>query len=102
MKTVSVTQKESKFIEALITYLYAEPGFSDVGIEDIHDSTGMEINECKGVLGSLTKKRLVDVYEPNDDFAGIIHLRESLWHMHPEWKDYPTNGVEKVQLLNKN
>jgi hypothetical protein len=83
MKTVHVTPAEKFFIETLIKLLTAEAGFSDVDFTDMASEMKITQQSAKGLLGSLVKKGLCDIVP--DDFAGIIFLSESLYHMHPEW-----------------
>jgi len=102
MKNVEITPKEKQFIDSLIRQLYAEPGFSDVDVKDMSKDTGMSIDSCKGVLGSLVFKKLVFTYNMecgrgiNHD---LIYLAECIYDYHKEWKGF--SHVEQVNLTVK-
>ena len=96
MKKVSVTKNEKQFIDALISLLYAELGFSDVTIPDMAVKMKCSCNHAKGTLGSLVKKGLIDA--PDEDFSEIIFLSASLYHYHPEWRE-ETNYLENVESV---
>ena len=80
---VSCKPREAKFLKHLIANLYAEPGFSDVGIEDIAKTANFTINEAKCILGSLCVKGVT--YVEDGDFADIIFLHTYWYNLHPEW-----------------
>lgn len=98
MKTVFVTQLEKKFISSLIDLLYAELGFSDVDIADMALKMHLSQSTCKGIMGSLVKKGLVDV---DDNFKGIIYLSPYLYHYHPKWVNEASylKDIEKIELV---
>ena len=77
------TDMEKKVLKNLIDQLYAEPGFSDVGVKDLASETKLSVNEVKGVIGSLTKKGIVSVGDK--DFGGLIYLNHKYYYLHPEW-----------------
>ena len=86
MENLNLTTLEQKALTKLINGLYAEPGFSDMDASDLV-SEGMDIKQVRGVLGSLQKKGIVYVQEPNDGGYKIIDLNEGYWYLHPHWKD---------------
>jgi len=86
MENLNLTTLEQKALTKLINGLYAEPGFSDMDASDLV-SEGMDIYQVRGVLGSLQKKGIVYVQEPNDGGYKIIDLNEGYWYLHPHWKD---------------
>lgn len=81
--TVDLTNNEMIVVAALIELLYAEPGFSDAGVDELADSTGKTKASIKGTVGSLTKKGVFD--EEPEDFPGIVYLNDKFWSYHPEW-----------------
>lgn len=82
IKEVCTTDLEMKFLICLIEELYAEPGFSDVGIEEISKKMKISKNKAKGVLGSLVKKNILFV---DEYFKDIVYLHSNYWYLHPEW-----------------
>lgn len=80
-----LTVLEYSVLKELIDLLYAEPGFSDVGVTDIAEKSGLTVSQVKGVVGSLVKKGIVCVGE--EDFEGIIYLDTKYFYLHPEWCD---------------
>lgn len=77
------TDLEFRVLTNLIENLYAEPGFSDIGCQEIADNLSLPVNTVKGVVGNLVKKGVVSVGD--DDFADIIYLENDYYHLHPEW-----------------
>ena len=67
MKTIEVTSLEKQVLEALASGMYAELGFSDVGIEEIEQWTGLNRNIIRGVAGSLEKKNLINIDDREDE-----------------------------------
>jgi hypothetical protein len=86
MENLDLTVLEQKVLTTLINGLYAEPGFSDMDASDLV-SEGMDIKQVRGVLGSLQKKGIVSIQDPNDGGYKIIDLNEGYWYLHPHWKD---------------
>ena len=92
MKT-EMTELEKKVIDNLINELYAEPGFSDVSIEDLEKMTEIPMKKLRGVLGSLTKKDVIWTMSAKElgvdrpGFTAIVYLADSHYYLHPEWKD---------------
>jgi hypothetical protein len=86
MENLDLTVLEQKALTKLINGLYAEPGFSDMDASDLV-SEGMDIKQVRGVLGSLQKKGIVSIQDPNDGGYKIIDLNEGYWYLHPHWKD---------------
>lgn len=98
------TFKEVMVLQALINGLYAEPGFSDVTISDLVNSTVLEMESVKGVLGSLTKKGAVftddemRVSTDSGEMDGevIIYLGYEFHKYHPTWAG--EDGLDYVML----
>ena len=86
MENLDLTVLEQKVLTTLINGLYAEVGFSDMDASDLV-SEGMDIKQVRGVLGSLQKKGIVSIQDPNDGGYKIIDLNEGYWYLHPHWKD---------------
>lgn len=88
LDTICNTELEKSFVIELISELYAEPHFSDVGVNEIAMHMDVQTSTAKGVLGSLVKKGICDV--PDDNyFAGIVYLNPKYYYLHPiqEWRD---------------
>lgn len=81
-REVVETDLEFKVLTCLINNLYAEPGFSDVGVEEIAEKLKMKMNSVKGVVGSLCKKQICYV---DEEFKDCIYLDRGYWFLHPEW-----------------
>lgn len=80
---------EKQVLDSLIALLYAEPGFSDVDANDIAKETKLSTKIIRGVLSSLVKKGVIhldetDTYNAPKTYV-LIYLKESYWHLHPEW-----------------
>lgn len=72
MEKLNLTELEKKFLETLITLLYAEPGFSDVDIKDISKEMNESPKVLRGVLASLIRKEFVSI--GRGAFKGLIYL----------------------------
>jgi hypothetical protein len=81
------TKLEQTVIDAFIPELYAEPGFSDVSPQDLARLTKIPMRSLKGVLGSLTKKSVIEIWDKDylGSDADIVYLKEAFYHLHPEW-----------------
>jgi len=75
---LNLTELESKTLESFIGGLYAEPGFSDVDVNDIANELGISTKIIRGALGSLVKKGIVQI-ETNDSGYDIIYLNTPYW-----------------------
>jgi DNA-binding IscR family transcriptional regulator len=85
MNELNLTELESLTLTALIGGLYAEPGFSDVDVNDLSSELEISTKVLRGVLGSLVKKGIVSV-EENGGGYDIIHMREKYWYLvNEEW-----------------
>ena len=82
---LNLTELESLTLNAFIKGLYAEPGFSDVDVNDLSSVLGIPTKVLRGVLGSLVKKNIVSIDENGGGFD-IIHMRERYWYLvNEEW-----------------
>lgn len=61
MQVIKATQLEKKVLEALAREMYAERGFSDVGIKQVVRQSKLEPQTIRAVISSLVKKDLVEV-----------------------------------------
>jgi predicted transcriptional regulator len=85
MNELNLTELESKTLTAFIGGLYAEPGFSDVDVNDLSSELEISTKVLRGVLGSLVKKGIVSV-EENGGGYDIIYMREKYWYLvNEEW-----------------
>jgi predicted DNA-binding transcriptional regulator len=75
---LNLTELETKTLDTFIGGLYAEPGFSDVDVNDIASELGISTKIIRGALGSLVKKGIVQV-ETNDSGYDIIYLDTKYW-----------------------
>ncbi len=110
MKTIKVTQLEKKVLEALAKSMYAELGFSDMGLPELREDTGLTNKVLRGVASSLIKKGLISIDDregcwgvnPKDADMHIWYLTEETYGLVNEWvgeETWPSNQiVEKVIL----
>ena len=91
-----LTDLEKKVLTALADCMYAEWGYSDAGATDLAEATGISMKSIRGVIGSLSKKGLVEVedrsdnggYKSNDPSWGpIIYLYNDAQALVPHWQD---------------
>jgi hypothetical protein len=75
---LNLTELETKTLTTFIGGLYAEPGFSDVDVNDLSSELGIPTKVLRGALGSLVKKNIVFVDE-NDGGYDIIYLNKPYW-----------------------
>ena len=75
---LNLTELESNVLESFVSSLYAEPGFSDVDVNDISEDLGVSTKIIRGALGSLVKKGIVQI-ETNDSGYDIIYLNTPYW-----------------------
>jgi len=84
---LNLTELESLTLNAFIRGLYAEPGFSDVDVNDLSSVLGIPTKVLRGVLGSLVKKGIIFIDE-NSGGCGydIIYMSEKYWYLvNEEW-----------------
>ena len=107
MKTIKVTSLEKQVLESLAQGMYAELGYSDMGIEEIVQDTGLSPKVIRGVGSSLVKKQLIYIDDrdgeyKNDPTMHIWYLTSETQGLVENWvgdEDYITKGlVEKVIL----
>lgn len=108
MKKLIVTQLEKQVLQSMAQQMYAELGFSDVGIEEIMEDTGLSAKTLRGVASSLIKKGLIDIDDRQgtefyrDPTMHIWYLRERVFGLVPHWvgqEDWLTKfEIEEVVL----
>lgn len=82
-KTITVTKLEKQVLEALANGMYAELGFSDMGIEEIAEETGLDRKVIRGVAGSLQKKGLISIDDREGE--GYKHKMDMhIWYLTSE------------------
>ena len=85
----NLTVLEKQTLQAIIDGLYAEPGFSDIDVNDLVRPVGKSSRVLRGVLSSLIKKGYIYIDDPDAGYQ-LIYLSESKYYLHYEWKnDYP-------------
>ncbi len=77
---VELTELESKTLTTFVECLYAEPGYSDVDVNDLSEELGISTKIIRGALGSLVKKGVVTI-ERNDSNYDIIYLNTPYWYL---------------------
>jgi len=77
---LNLTELETKTLTTFIGGLYAEPGFSDVDVNDLSSELGISTKVLRGALGSLVKKNIVFVDENNSGYD-IIYLNKPYWSL---------------------
>ena len=84
---LNLTELESKTLTTFVDCLYAEPGFSDVDVNDISECTGISTKTIRGALGSLVKKGFVTI-NTNDSGYDIIDLNTKYWYLvNEDWAE---------------
>lgn len=84
---LEVTKMEKQILESLAQGMYAELGYSDMGIDDIAKDTGLDRKVIRGVAGSLIKKDLISI----DDREGEGYKNQM--DMHIWYLTYQTQGL---------
>jgi DNA-binding MarR family transcriptional regulator len=77
---LNLTELESKTLSTFIDCLYAEPGYSDVDVNDLSEELGISTKIIRGALGSLVKKGVVTI-NTNDSGYDIIDLNTKYWYL---------------------
>ena len=103
MKSIQVTALEKQVLEALAKGMYAEWHYSDMGIAEIAEDTGLDRKVIRGVAGSLRKKGLIDIDDRADEGyrnqpdMHIWYLTEKTEGLVEHWVE--EEGLEPVQLI---
>lgn len=89
MIIIKVTKLEKQVLESLANGMYAELGYSDMGIEEVAQDTNLSHKVLRGVVGSLEKKGLVSV--DNRESEGYKNKPSMhIWYLSPQ-----TEGLVK-------
>ncbi len=84
---LDLTELELKTLSTFIDCLYAEPGYSDVDVNDLSEELGISTKIIRGALGSLVKKGIVTI-NPNGSGYDIIDLNTKYWYLvNEEWAE---------------
>ncbi len=87
---MNITSLEEKTLNTYISCLYAEPGFSDVDVNDLSQEMGIPTKIIRGALGSLVKKGIITINR-NDSGYDIIDLNVNYWGLvNEEWEQAAT------------
>ena len=84
----SLTVNELQVLLLIIEGLYAEPGFSDITIEDIASQAVIPPQVAGGIISSLVKKGVIWVEEFEANFNPpmyFYHLKEDYYYLHASW-----------------
>ena len=108
MKTITVTKLEKMVLESLAKGMYAELGFSDMGLPELREDTGLTNKVLRGVASSLIKKGLIDIdgregdwgVDPRDTDMHIWYLTSQTQGLVEHWVQ--EEGIEKVILVENN
>jgi predicted transcriptional regulator len=76
----TLTELETKTLTAIANGMYAEPGFSDIDVNDVSEMTDLPTKTIRGALGSLVKKGIIQV-DTNDSGYDIIYLCKPYWYL---------------------
>ena len=99
MKTISVTQLEKTVLEALANEMYAESGFSDAGLREVVEGSGLPVNVVRGVMSSLIKKDLLYVWDRVGDWG--INARDPymhIWYLTDKTKGLVSEWIEEGEV----
>jgi DNA-binding MarR family transcriptional regulator len=75
---LNLTELEEKTLSTFVSCLYAEPGYSDVDVNDLSEELGISTKIIRGALGSLVKKEVVSI-DRNGSGYDIIYLYPKYW-----------------------
>jgi hypothetical protein len=79
MKAIKVTPLEKQVLEALASCMYAELGYSDAGIGEIQEVTGLDRKVIRGVAGSLEKKNLISIDDRDGEYKNNPNMH--IWYL---------------------
>ena len=99
MKTITVTKLEKQVLEALAGGMYAELGYSDVGIDDIHHATQIPRKVLRGVAGSLQKKGLISIDDrESEGYKNQMDMH--IWYLTSETQGLVDKWVGETEWYN--
>jgi hypothetical protein len=100
MKNIKVTKLEKQVLEVLAQGMYAELGYSDMGIVEVAEGTGLDRKVLRGVAGSLEKKGLISI----DDRSGEGYKNQinmHIWYLTPATQGLVEHWVGQEDWFNK-
>jgi predicted transcriptional regulator len=77
---IDLTHLETITLSTFVGCLYAEPGYSDVDVNDISECVNIPTKSIRGALGSLVKKGVIFI-DKNDSGYDIIYLNKPYWYL---------------------
>lgn len=89
MRTIKVTELEKQVLEALANEMNAEYGFSNAGLPEVVQATGLSSKVVRGIQSSLIKKELLYVDDRKDEMD--INWRDP--NMHIWYLQGPASGL---------
>jgi len=96
MRQIEVTQLEKVVLEALAKEMYAEPGFSDAGLQEVVDNSGLSVNVVRGVQSSLLKKNLIEIWDRQGDMG--VNCKDPythIWYLGADVMGLVTEWIEE-------
>ncbi len=106
MKIIKVTQLEKQVLEAMAKGMFAEFGFSDYGLPDLINDTGLSAKVLRGVGASLVKKGFIDIDNREDEgyknntSMHIWYLSGGMETLVPHWVDEAMHSYDyQVKLI---
>jgi hypothetical protein len=97
MEIIKVTKLEKQVLESLAHGMYAELGYSDMGIDEVAEDTGLDKKIIRGVAGSLEKKNLISI----DDRAGEGYKNNTsmhIWYLTERTQGLVSNWVKENNI----
>jgi hypothetical protein len=99
MKTIQVTKLEKQVLEALASGMYAELGYSDMGIAEVAEDTGLDRKVLRGVAGSLEKKGLIFIDDrESEGYKNKMDMH--IWYLTPETQGLVDKWVGQTEWYN--
>lgn len=100
MNIIKVTKLEKQVLEALAAGMFAELGFSDMGIEEVEEDTGIPRNILRGVAGSLEKKGLISIDDrEGEGYKNKINMH--IWYLTEKTMGLVEHWVGQESWFNK-
>jgi len=100
MTIIKVTKLEKQVLEALAKGMYAELGYSDMGIAEVAQDTGLDRKVLRGVAGSLEKKGLISIDDRSSDgYKNQMDMH--IWYLTPKTQGLVESWVGEEDWFNK-
>lgn len=83
MENLNLTELENQTLTELFKYIDINEyqNFSNAGVEDLSQFTGIEIKKMRGVLASLIKKGIVSIEDFDGDGTELVYLNDEYMHL---------------------